>query len=218
MGGLVGGLFDLFSGNPSQSEENTLGTVGNEQINTGEDLVTPAATYYEDLLSNDPTLEAQALAPEIKAGQDQVEQQKLTGSEFGTRSGGTAASTAAADAQERGNIIGLLGRQKAGAAAAAGNLGSEQESMGTGNVKTEADMANQNRQREVGDINGIAASAASIAMPFLAPGAGAGGADPFETLYNAQHADPNSIQTEEPGLSDQSFYYDPNSPDQLGVQ
>lgn len=148
MGSLAGSIFDLIEGNPTAGEQSEFGTLGNEQIGTGENLVTPAATYYEDILSGDPTKIAQSLAPEISAGQNQVEQQALTGSEFGTRSGGTAAANNAAEGQERGNIINLVGGLQQGAASAAGNLGTEQENMGSGNVSKEADLATQNRQRE----------------------------------------------------------------------
>ena len=198
MGGLVGGLFDLFEGNPTQSEQNTLGTVGNEEISTGEGLVTPAATYYENILSGDPTKIAQSLAPEISAGQTEVQQQANQNAQFGTRSGGTAASTNAAEGAERGNIINLVGGLQQGAASAAGSLGTSQESMGTGNITTQADLAAKNQQREAGDVSGIAQGAAEIAAPFLGGGEAAG--DPYEALYNAHQ--PSGLETQNPELTD----------------
>jgi hypothetical protein len=185
MGGLVGGIFDLAEGDPTRHEQDALGTLGNEQIGTGENLVTPAATYYENILSGDPTKIAQSLAPEITAGQNQVEQQRLTGAQFGTRSGGTAAADNAAEGQERGNIINLVGGLQQGAAAGAGSLGTEQESQGAGNVGTQANLAAQNQKREAGDVSGIAGDVASIASPFLAEGAPP---DPYQALYNAQQS------------------------------
>lgn len=199
MGSLAGSIFDLIEGNPTAGEQSEFGTLGNEQIGTGENLVTPAATYYEDILSGDPTKIAQSLAPEISAGQNQVEQQALTGSEFGTRSGGTTAANNAAEGQERGNIINLVGGLQQGAASAAGNLGTEQENMGSGNVSKEADLATQNRQRETSDINGVAQGAAQIATGFADPAAAA---DPYESLYNAQNADDSSLQPTDNDLTD----------------
>jgi hypothetical protein len=191
MGGLVGGIYDLFAGNPTQGEQNTFGALGNEQIGTGEGLVTPAATYYQDILSGDPTKIAQSLAPEISAGQDQVEQQALTGAQFGTRSGGTAAANAAAQGQERGNIINLAGGLQQGAAAGAAGLGESQESQGAGNIGNQANLATAARNRTVGDINGIAGGVASIAAPFLAPSTGGG----VPTLDPNAGADPLGLNT-----------------------
>lgn len=206
MGGLVGGIFDLAEGNPTEHEQDTLGKLGNEQIGTGEGLVTPAATYYENILSGDPTKIAQSLAPEISAGQKQVEQQRLTGSEFGTRSGGTTASGNAAEAGERGNIINLVGGLQQGAASGAASLGSEQENAGAGNITTQADMAAKNQQRVVGDVSGIASDVASVAAPFLG-GGGAGAPDPYQTLYNAQNPQISDagLSTEQPDLSGETI-------------
>jgi len=45
--------------------------------------------------------------------------------------------------------------------------------QGSTNLMNEANLANQNRQRQVGDVSGIASGVASIAAPFLG-GAGPG--------------------------------------------
>ena len=173
MGGLVGSIFDLAEGNPTDKEEKQLGSLGTGQIGTGESLVAPAAKYDESILSGDPSLIAQSLAPEISAGQGQVEQQRLQGAEFGNRGGGTNAATQNAENAERGNIINLVGGLQKSTADAAGNLGTNLESLGSGNVKTEAGLAAANQQRETGDVSGIAQSAAEIAAPFLGGGAAA---------------------------------------------
>jgi hypothetical protein len=202
MGGLVGGIFDLAAGDPTKHEQDTLGTLGNEQIGTGENLVTPAATYYENILSGDPTKIAQSLAPEISAGQSQVEQQRLTGSQFGTRSGGTTASGNAAESQERGNIINLVGGLQKSTADSAASLGSQQESAGAGNITTQADMAAKNQQRMTGDVSGIASDVASIATG-VAGGGGGGGGDPYQSIYNANHTATSDagLNPEQPDLS-----------------
>ncbi len=109
MGGLVSSLFDLFSGNPYEAQTNQINQIAGYQTNLGEGLATPAAKYFEDILSGDPTRIASALAPEISTGQGQVEQQRLRNAEFGTRSGG---STAATDAAERDALVIRMHRQQ----------------------------------------------------------------------------------------------------------
>jgi hypothetical protein len=206
MGGLVGGIFDLAEGNPEEKEQNQLGALGNEQIGQGEGDTTAASTYYQNILSGDPSKISQSLAPEISAGQQQVEQQAKGNAEFGTRSGGTAASSNAATAGERGNIINLVGGLQQGAASGAATLGSSQESQGAGNVGTEAEMAAANQKRETGDVSGIASDVASIASPFLGGGEGGGG-DPYESIYNANNTQTSDagLNPQEPDLSDQTI-------------
>lgn len=193
MGGLVGGIFDLMSGDPAAGQEQQLGTLGTTQTSTGENLVTPAATYYENILSGDQGKIAQSLAPEISAGQGQVEQAALQGSNFGTRSGGTAAASRAAEDANRGNIINLVGGLQSGAAAGAASLGTNQESLGAGNINDVAQMRTARQNQAMSDVSGIAKDAASIATGFA--GGAPTSADPYQTLYKAQHPDTSSIQT-----------------------
>ena len=124
MGGLVGGLFDLFSGNPTEKEQNQFGALSGYQTGVGEGLITPAAQYEESILSGDPTKTAQAMAPEISANQQQTQQFKNQTAEFSPRSGGTAASVANADTSGRSNLIDLLGKEQSGAASTSLSAGS----------------------------------------------------------------------------------------------
>jgi hypothetical protein len=193
MGGLVGGIFDLVSGDPTQKEQSKFGNLADYDIGAGEGATTAAETYNENLLTN-PTI---ALAPEISAGQNQVEQQKLQNANFGTRSGGTAASGEAADAAERGNIINLMGETQGRAADTLGTLGISQTGQGASALGNEAELANQRRQQQVGDINGIAQGAASIATGLMAPGAPSGiDPDIFSSLQKS-----GTVQPEELDLS-----------------
>ena len=164
--GLVGGLWDLLAGNPTAKEQAQFGNLSAEEIGAGEGATTAAETYNENLLTN-PTL---ALAPEISAGQNQVEQQKLQGANFGTRSGGTAASGEAATAAERGNIINLMGETQGNAANALGTLGTTQTGQGASALGNEAELAAARRAQDVSDINGVAQGAASIATGLFPPG------------------------------------------------
>jgi hypothetical protein len=178
MGGLVGGIFDLASGDPTQGEQKKFGSLGDYQTGVGEGLTTAGAGFNEDILSGDPTKISQALAPEISAGQGQVEQQRLQDANFGSRSGGTAASTAAAEGANRGNIINLVGGLQKSTAESSLTHGGNLMSEASGNIGNEAQLAEQRRQQQVGDVNGIATGAAEIAMgipggaPAAAPVAG----------------------------------------------
>jgi hypothetical protein len=168
MASLASGLFDLFEGNPTQREQEQFGGLSSEQLGAGEGAETTAETYFNNLLTN-PTV---ALAPEIAAGQGQVEQQRLQDANFGTRSGGTAAATEAAEGAERGNIINLMGQTQGSAANALGTLGEAQVGAGSSALGSEATLANQRRQQLNQDVGGIAQGAAEIAAPFLGGGGG----------------------------------------------
>ncbi len=163
MGGFVGGIYDLAAGNPTQKEQDQFGALGNYETGTGEALTTAGAGEELGILSGDPTKIATALAPEISTGQSQVEQQRLQDANFGTRSGGTTASTEAAEAANRGNIITLEGGLQSGAASSALGAGSGLLSGASSNIGSEAQLAEERRKQVTGDIGDIATGAASIA-------------------------------------------------------
>ena len=191
MGGLLSSIFDLAAGNPTQGEQNQFGALSGYQTGVGEGLITPAAQYEENILSGDPTKTAQAMAPEISANQNQTQQFKNQTAEFSPRSGGTAASVANADTSGRSNLIDLLGQEQSGAASTSLSAGSGLLDSASSNLGQQANLADQWRQSQVSDIGQIGKSAAEIAQGL----AGGSGGDPYSTLYNAQHPDPNSIQT-----------------------
>lgn len=201
MGGLVGGIFDLASGDPTQRQEDAFNSLYGYENPLGEKSLNQGLGFYSDVLSGDPAKIAEALAPEIKAGQQQVQQQAEQNAMFGNRAGGTNASTQAAQSGERGNIINLIGGLQQGAAGALTGAGENLLNMGSGNIQSSADLALKNRQRQVGDVSGIAQSAAEIAAGF-AGGMGGGGADPYQVLYGAQHAGDQGISTTPTDLTD----------------
>ena len=164
MGGLVGSIFDLAAGNPTEKEQNQFGALSGYQTGVGEGLITPAAQYEESILSGDPTKTAQAMAPEISANQQQTQQFKNQSAEFSPRSGGTAASVANADTSGRSNLIDLLGKEQSGAASTSLSAGSGLLDSASSNLGNEANLANQWRQQQTSDINGIAQGAAEIAQ------------------------------------------------------
>ena len=163
MASLVSGIFDLASGDPTEGEEKKLGALGNYDTATGEALTTAGAGFDESILSGDLSRMATTLAPEISGQQSQIEQQRLQDANFNTRSGGTAASTSAAEAAGRGNIISLEGGLQSGAASSALASGSNLLSQATPNITDEASLLNQRRQQANQDVGGIAQGAAEIA-------------------------------------------------------
>jgi hypothetical protein len=196
VGGLISSIFDLASGDPAKKQENQLQGLGDYETGIGETGTTAALKYDLGLLSGDPTQLAETMAPEISAGQQQLNQQQKTLAEFAPRSGGTAAQSNAARSQEQANIINLEGGLRSRAAEDAGRLGTADLSMASGNINDVANLRTARQQQVAGDVGGIASGAASI-ISGLPMG---GGSDPFETLYNAQHPDRSSIGTESPDL------------------
>lgn len=204
MGGLAGGIYDLFAGNPTQSEQNAFGDLSGFENNTGEGAVNAGLGFYNDILSGNPEAIAEAEAPEIKAGQEQVQQQAEQNAMFGNRGGGTNSSTNAAQSGERANIINLTGELQSGAAGAELGAGENLLGQGSTNLGNEANLALQRQNQVAGDIGGIASGVASIASPFL-EGIGGGGADPYETLYNAQNPGTSGVATVPTDITDMSI-------------
>ena len=198
MATLPGSIYDLFAGNPAQQEQDQFGALGNYETGTGEGLTTAGAGYDLGILSGDPTKIATALAPEISTGQSQVEQQRLQDANFGTRSGGTTASTEAAGAANRGNIINLEGGLQSGAASSALGAGSGLLSGASSNIGSEAQLAEERRKQVTGDIGDIASGAASIATGLIDPAAIASGGPSVSDIVGTPIANPEAGVGPEP--------------------
>lgn len=111
-------MFGIDTG-PSGQETtsfNQLTGASNFATGVGEGDVTAGSTFMRNILSGDPTLQAQALAPEISTNQQQTQQLKNQTAQFGPRSGGSTATIANADTSGRANIINLLGSEQGKAA------------------------------------------------------------------------------------------------------
>ena len=74
----------------------------------------------------------QILSPEISAAKSSAAQENKKAAEFGTRSGGTAASTAATNDTVHGYITNLLGTLTGSSATNLANLGTTEMSTGLG--------------------------------------------------------------------------------------
>ena len=107
-----------------------LGQVGDWSTGQGEGDIAAGTNFYKSLLSGDSSAQMKVLSPEINAAKTSANQDNKTATEFGTRSGGTAASTAATNDKVRSSITDLLGKLTGSAAS---NLTSTGGSlMGTG--------------------------------------------------------------------------------------
>lgn len=139
-------LGSLFTGeNPTLNKN--IGLFGQEagfDTGIGQGDVTKASQWYSDILSGDPTKEAEAIAPETSALQTEGQQKKNELAEFSPRSGGTAAATSAIDTDTRAQIIKLLGGLKSGAAGSLAGIGENEQSLGL-NTQEAQDQASQQR-------------------------------------------------------------------------
>lgn len=153
MGAFLSGIFG--GSNPTLNQtKNTAGDISKFGTTTGQGAITDANKYYSDILSGDPSKIAESIAPEIKAGADQTQQEKQSLAQFGTRSGGTAAASAGADASNRSNIISLIGRLQQGAAAGATGIGENQSGLGLAANGQQAQLSQQQLQDYMNSIFG----------------------------------------------------------------
>jgi len=181
----VSGIFDLTQGDPTKQEEGQLGDLSTFTSNTGQGAINAGNTFEQGILSGDPATIARTLAPEISTGAQEVQQQAKTNAEFGNRGGGTNASTQAAQSNERGNIINLIGQEQQGAAQAELGLGTNLLSQATNNITADAGLKTQNQQRKTADVGGIAEGVGQIATGFFDPAAAAGGVTPQMASFEA---------------------------------
>lgn len=162
-------------GKQEKSQYNALTGASDFATGMGETNLGVSSTFFQNLL-NDPM---KALAPEVSAGQKMLQQQAKTTAEFGNRAGGTNASTQAAAAKGRGDIINLMGKTQTAAAgelASSGtnllNTGVSGAEAGFGEAKT---MQEQHAQQLNDLIGDIIKTAGGVAAGI--PGAPGGAAD-----------------------------------------
>jgi hypothetical protein len=150
---------------------NTAGSISNFNNNAGQTNETDASNFYQGILSGDPSKIAAVEAPEIAAGQQQTQQAKNQAAEFGTRSGGTAATGEAADSANRANIINLTGQLQQGAAAGEAGLGENQSSTGLTANGQQAAISQEQLQNMMNSILGKGISSGAGALEGAALGA-----------------------------------------------
>ena len=115
------------------------GQIASNQSGQGQKNQNTASTFWNSIVGGDATKQMQTLSPEISAAKTSVAQDTKTNSQFGTRSGGTAASNASAQDKVHGYITNLIG-------SLTGQSASDLASLGTSQVGTGLSAYNQNAQ------------------------------------------------------------------------
>lgn len=122
-------LMPMFFGigmGPSDSEkkeQGAAGGIGNFATSTGEGDISSASDFWKGVLSGDQTQLSRLLGPLFSNINQRAGQELKTTSEFGTRSGGTAAQQQQIGESERKQASDAEGSLLAGAASNLGNLG-----------------------------------------------------------------------------------------------
>ncbi len=140
------------------------GDISNFGTGVGQGAITDADSYYKNILSNDPSKIAESIAPEISAGAQGTQQEKQQLAQFGTRSGGTAAASAGADAANRTNIMNLIAKLKGQAAGAETGIGENQSAIGLAGNKQQADLSQEQLQNFMNSILGTGISGGITAL------------------------------------------------------
>lgn len=163
---------------PSSQENgqyNLLNSSSQFATGLGQNNLTQSSEFFSNLLNNP----MKALAPEVSAGQKQVQQQAKTNAEFGNRGGGTNASTQAAASGERGNIINLMGQTQTGAASSLASSGSSLLSAGMGGEEAGFGEAKTIQGQKASQWSDLISSIGSVAGGVVAgmPGSPGGAQD-----------------------------------------
>ena len=148
--------------------EKAMEGIGKFGTSVGEDSILKSQKFWSDLLSGDMTKISSILGPEMSAVNKQGQQMKKTASEFGTRSGGTAAVMSTLDTNTMGRINDMIAKMIPAAASNLGNMGEGLLSTGesaTGQAFGEASLMQQLTQNKKSDIfNSIGKSIQTVAL------------------------------------------------------
>lgn len=166
----------LFGGsNPTlNSDMKQFGQIGSFATNLGESDTSKSSNYWSSLLSGDASKSAKALAPQISASKVAGQQQNKTGAEQGTRSGGTAASTADTNDKTRGNITKLLGSLTSSAASSLSSQGSSAMNTGLSALTSQENASQQQMQNWSNSILGKGVTTGVSAVESYGLGAAGG--------------------------------------------
>lgn len=117
----------------------------------GESNLTLSSQFFQNLL-NDP---AKALAPEISASQQQVQQQKKQNAMFGNRGGGVNSANQSLDAANRSNLLSLESGVQTGAATQLGASGSNLLSLAQSGTETAFNESNTLHDQTMNELNDL---------------------------------------------------------------
>lgn len=107
------------------------GSISGFGVGQGENDISAASGFWNNILSGDPAKIGQVLGPQIQAIQGQGQQQKQTNAMFGNRSGGTNATNQTIGDTTRSNVNNLVGNLTGAAASNLGGMGQNLLSQGT---------------------------------------------------------------------------------------
>ncbi len=166
-------LGSIFGG--SSPELNNLigqfGQIGQQQTGQGQGYQSKAGSFWGDIISGNSSKTMQALSPEISSAKTRNQQDQKTATQFGTRSGGTAASNAASTDKLHSDITNLIGSLTNSSASNLANLGSNMVSTGLGSLQMEQGAVQQRIQNWSDSIFGRGLTTAAATGEALALGA-----------------------------------------------
>jgi hypothetical protein len=163
------GFFGVDMGVSDQQKSNygNLTNAAGFATNLGEKDLGASSKFMTDILSGDVGKITQALAPQIGAAKSSAQQQNKQNAEFGTRSGGTAASTAATNDKVHSDITNLIGQLTGGAASSLSSVGDSLLGKGMKGDEVGYDIAKDMQQQKEAKFNDIISSSAAVAAaPF----------------------------------------------------
>ncbi len=133
----------------------------------GENDLTASSKFMQGILSGDSSKITSLLAPQIGALKTSAQQTAKTTAENGTRSGGTAATAAAANDKVHSDITNLVAGITGNAASTLGSEGSNLLSTGMAGTQAGFDQATKLQQQKLAKFNDIVNSTAAVAAaPF----------------------------------------------------
>jgi hypothetical protein len=164
------GFFGLGQG-PSSQETQQYGdtaNLANFATSEGESAIGSANTFWQSILSGDPSQISKVLGPLMSTVNKQGQEQKQTLSQFGNRSGGTNATAQTIGDTTRSTIDSAVSSLTGGAASALGASGSSLLSTGLSAHTAAFDSANTIHQQRAAQINDLFKSIAATAAPLAA--------------------------------------------------
>ncbi len=133
---LFGGANSTLSG-----DINKTGQAADFATGMGEKNLTTSSNFFNSILSGDSSKQSQALAPEIGAAKTSANQETKKNAQFGSRSGGTAASSAASTDKVHSDITGMIGDLTGKAASNLQSSGSSELSTGLQGLNQQASLS-----------------------------------------------------------------------------
>jgi len=137
------------------------GQIGANAAGQGQNYLNQSGNFFSSILSGDASKVASALAPQISAAKTSQQQDQKTAAMFGGRSGGTAASTAAAGDKTHADITNLIGSLTNSSASTLGSMGSSLLSTGLSGIGLSADMSQERMKNWSNSILGLGTTAAA---------------------------------------------------------